>query len=55
MILVTSPSLEKAKELSKLLLEQKLVACVNMIPSVTSMYVWKVSESKSYTFVHREV
>jgi periplasmic divalent cation tolerance protein len=46
MILVTSPTLEKARELSKLLLEKKMVACVNMIPSVTSMYVWQVSFPK---------
>eukprot|EP00744_Colponema_vietnamica_P025879 GILI01038205.1.p1 GENE.GILI01038205.1~~GILI01038205.1.p1 ORF type:complete len:140 (-),score=17.28 GILI01038205.1:67-486(-) len=44
---VTAPSTEVAKSLSTKLLENKLVACVNLIPGVKSMYWWqdKIDES----------
>ena len=32
---------EKGKEIGKRLVEQKLAACVNIIPSVESIYVWE--------------
>ncbi|CAG8571336.1 6811_t:CDS:2 [Paraglomus occultum] len=40
-VYVTCPNEEVAKRLSRGLLEQKLVACVNIIPSVTSLYLWE--------------
>ncbi|MGB7968837.1 MAG: divalent-cation tolerance protein CutA [Methanobacterium sp.] len=38
--ITTSGNLE-SKEIAKRLLENKLACCVNIIPSVESMYLWK--------------
>ena len=38
---VTTPSMEVAKSISRALVSQKLAACVNIIPSVTSVYSWE--------------
>lgn len=37
---VTAPSEEAAKRLAKGLVEQRLAACVNVVPNVTSIYRW---------------
>lgn len=44
--MVTVPDAEKGKELARQLLELKLVACVNVVPAITSLYWWegKISE-----------
>lgn len=39
--LITAPSPEKAREIARSLLEERLVACVNLVPSVTSLYWWE--------------
>ena len=43
MILIqwSSPNLEEAKTLSRLLLERHLVACASLIPHVQSYYWWQ--------------
>lgn len=38
--LVTCPE-DKGAEIARLLVEEKLVACVNIIPKVQSVYCWK--------------
>jgi uncharacterized protein involved in tolerance to divalent cations len=38
---VTAPSAEEAQRIAQSLLERRLVACVNMLPQVQSMYVWE--------------
>lgn len=38
---VTAPNQEEAKSLARLVLQQRLAACVNILDSVTSMYWWK--------------
>ncbi|MFX1507088.1 MAG: divalent-cation tolerance protein CutA [Promethearchaeota archaeon] len=40
-IYTTFESLKEAKEFSRLLLEKKLAACVNLIKDVHSIYRWK--------------
>ena len=40
-IYVTTSTTEDAKKIAAGLLEKGLVACVNLIPQVTSMYIWK--------------
>ncbi len=41
LILVTTPDLPTAHHLAEGLLERNLVACVNLIPSVVSLYKWE--------------
>ncbi len=38
--LVTAPSMEVARDIARALLNHELAACVNIVPSVTSLYVW---------------
>ncbi|CAD6186060.1 unnamed protein product [Caenorhabditis auriculariae] len=47
-VLVTVPSKDVALNISREVVKQKLVACVNILPSVTSVYEWegKVEESE---------
>jgi periplasmic divalent cation tolerance protein len=40
-VLTTLPSMEKAAELSKTLVQERLIACANLIPQVRSIYTWK--------------
>jgi uncharacterized protein involved in tolerance to divalent cations len=46
-VFVTASSAEEAKALAKGLLSGRLAACVNLIPQVSSMYMWegKMEES----------
>ena len=39
--LVTVPSKEESEKISKSLVEEDLAACVNIIPSVQSVYKWE--------------
>ncbi len=41
LVYMTAGSPEEAKKIGKALLEAKLVACVNIIDNMNSMYVWK--------------
>ncbi len=40
-ILVTTPSIDEAQAITQLLLEQRRVACVNIIPKVSSSFWWR--------------
>jgi periplasmic divalent cation tolerance protein len=40
-VLVTAPSAEKAAEIARALVEEKLAACGSVIPSVRSIYRWE--------------
>lgn len=39
--LSTLPSMEKAAEVARTLVAERLVACVNLVPGVRSIYSWK--------------
>lgn len=39
-VLVTVPDADTAKRLSTALVEQRLAACVNIIPQISSVYRW---------------
>ena len=39
--LMTCPNQETATQIARQLLERRLVACVNLIPQVTSLYWWE--------------
>jgi len=41
LVYCTTSDIAEAKKIAKKLLEEKLVACVNIIPSIHSMYRWK--------------
>jgi periplasmic divalent cation tolerance protein len=34
-------NLEEAKKIAKILIQEKLAACVNILPSIVSIYEWK--------------
>lgn len=40
-VLCTFPSAEAARQIGTLLVEKQLAACVNLIPSVESIYRWQ--------------
>ncbi len=40
-VLVTAPSEAKALELGQRLVDERLAACVNVVPGVTSIFVWE--------------
>ncbi len=39
--LCTCPDLSTAQQIARLLVENKLAACVNVLPGITSVYTWK--------------
>jgi len=41
LILCTTDSQDSAKQLARSLVEKKLVACVNIVPNMTSIYAWQ--------------
>lgn len=40
-VLVTAPSAEKAEEIARTVVEERLAACVNVLPAVRSIYRWE--------------
>ncbi len=40
-ILVTCPDAETGQKLARVLVEEKLAACVNIVPGLTSVYFWQ--------------
>jgi periplasmic divalent cation tolerance protein len=40
-VLVTTPTAEKAAELARALVEERLAACGNVVPGVRSIYRWE--------------
>lgn len=52
-ILVTTPDEESAERVAQSLVEERLVACVNILPAVRSVYRWhgSVEEAKEVLLV----
>lgn len=52
-VLCTCPDNTSARELAQTLLSERLAACVNLIPQVTSLYYWqgKMEESQEVQLV----
>jgi len=46
-VLVTFPDLEKARSIGKRLVEDRLAACVNLMPAIESIYVWQGAVEQS--------
>lgn len=40
-VLVTAPSADKAAEMTRILVEEQLAACGNILPTVRSIYRWE--------------
>src|SRR3990170_250799 len=40
-VLVTTPSAEEAARIGRLLVDERLAACANVIPSIASAYRWQ--------------
>lgn len=40
-VLVTGPSADEAERIGRALVEERLAACANLIPSISSAYWWK--------------
>ena len=41
LIYITTSEIMESKKIAMKLLEERLVACTNIIPQITSMYLWK--------------
>ncbi len=41
LVFTTLPSADKAAEVAKLLVEERLAACANLLPAVRSIYHWQ--------------
>ncbi|WP_455197875.1 divalent-cation tolerance protein CutA [Kaarinaea lacus] len=46
-VLSTCPNLETAENIAKTLVQEKLAACVNIVPGLTSIYEWQGNIEKS--------
>ena len=54
MVYITTSGDLESKKIARKLLEEKLVACINIIPTIGSMYLWKGTieeDSESIMFV----
>jgi len=40
-VLATVPELEAGRRLARALLDERLIACANLVPGVTSLYRWQ--------------
>ena len=40
LVMISAPDEKTAREIANVLLEKKLAACVNLVPSVSSLYIW---------------
>jgi len=53
-IYITTSGESESKKIAKILLQEKLAACVNIIPNITSIYLWNElieEDSESIMFV----
>lgn len=49
--LTTTSSLDEARRIAHALVEGRLAACVNIIPGVTSIYVWNAAVQEDAEFL----
>lgn len=41
LVYITTSEISESKKIAKILLEENLVACTNIIPHINSLYLWK--------------
>ena len=46
-VFVTAGSVEEAKQIAEVLVDQQLVACVNIVPEILSIYYWQGKVEKN--------
>jgi periplasmic divalent cation tolerance protein len=46
-VYITAPSKDVALELGRVLIESRLAACINILPSMTSLYWWENKVTRS--------
>ncbi len=53
MIFSTIDDIEKARKMGKIIVKEKLAGCVNIIPSLESIYIWdgKLNEDKEVLMI----
>ncbi|MEM0374402.1 MAG: divalent-cation tolerance protein CutA [Sulfolobaceae archaeon] len=51
LIITTTSSLENAEKIAKVLVEEKIAACVNIVPKVISYYIWENKLNKDEEFL----
>ena len=56
-VYTTIDSEQDARKIARLLLEEQIVACVNIIPNVESIYRWKgnIEEKKEFILIAKTV
>ena len=56
-VLITAGSEAEATKIAKVLVEQKLVACVNIVPGIRSIFQWegKVTEEQECLMIAKSV
>ena len=47
LVFSTFPDAGKAREVARVLVGERLVACGNVLPSVTSVYIWQGEQTES--------
>jgi len=54
---VTVPNMEEGKRIAKILVENKLAACVNIIQKIFSIYWWKgkIEEDNEYLLIIKTI
>lgn len=60
LVYITTPNQAEAKRIAKILIEEKLAACANILPAIESVYYWEgeleqSSESLLLLKTHTEV
>jgi periplasmic divalent cation tolerance protein len=40
-VLITAPAMEEAERIAQTLVEERLAACANLLPGITSIYRWE--------------
>lgn len=40
-VFITAPGIEEGKKIGKALVEERLAACANIVPGITSIYRWE--------------